>query len=267
MLTIICLMVFAACKEGSGPSGNTDNQPPNAFELVSPEAGTEVIDLRPTLSWEAAIDPDGDAVRYELFLDTESDPATMVASGLTETEFTPEDRLSLVTEYYWKVVAKDDQGGEAESDVFMFSTRALGDAELATDNAAFPARNRHVSVVYDDKLWVLGGFVSIASEAEGDSWFSEDGITWTDATTDLNFPRRFFHDAAVFDNKMWLIGGLVNGSFANDVWFGEDGETWKEITPENSYPVRGEYTSVIFDEKLWIIAGDDRNDVWFFDLN
>lgn len=60
-----------------------------------PPADADSTDTLPTLSREAAADPDGDAVQYDVYLDTETEPAAMAASGLTETEFTPEESLLL----------------------------------------------------------------------------------------------------------------------------------------------------------------------------
>ena len=45
--------------------------------------GATGLDGALTLSWDAATDPDGDAVTYTLYLDGDADPATAVASGLS----------------------------------------------------------------------------------------------------------------------------------------------------------------------------------------
>lgn len=278
-------LLFAGCKDGSGPTGNgntnnngnTSNQPPGAFNLLAPETEADSTDIRPVFSWEPADDPDGDPVQYDLFLDTEPDPATIVAEGLTDTEYTPEERLLLVTDYSWKVVAKDGEGGETGSDVFMFSTRGLRDAEQATDNTGFPSRDKHASVVFDHKLWVIAGLDDFGGGAGkglrivnfDDAWYSEDGVTWTEATegSDERFPGRFFHAAAVFDDKIWVIGGVVEGSFAGDVWVSEDGASWTEIPQINGFTERAEHTVTVFNGKLWVIGGSTNggkklNDVW-----
>lgn len=271
-LLILCLLTASACKDGNNVTNDSppdpDNRPPEAFSLTSPEADADSTEIRLTFSWEAAADPDGDPVQYDVLLDTMPDPGTVAASGLTESEFTPDDRLSLVTDYYWKVVAKDGQGGETESDVFAFSTRALKDAELATDNAAFTPRDKHSSVVFDNKLWVAAGF--LAADFGNDLWSSQDGITWQEAASvsTERFTRRFFHASTAFDDKMWVIGGVVDGgSFGNDVWVSDDGATWTELTQTNAITERAEHTATAFDNRLWVIGGSTTggvklNDVW-----
>lgn len=39
----------------------------------------------------------------------------------------------------------------------------------ATSGEAFPVRNEHNSVVYDDKVWIIGG----SSIARNDVWYTE----------------------------------------------------------------------------------------------
>ena len=51
--------------------------------------------------------------------------------------------------------------------------------EVVTDNAAWPARARHATAVYDNRIWLAGGVT-----AEGDSndvWRSRNGANWSPA--------------------------------------------------------------------------------------
>ena len=43
----------------------------------------------------------------------------------------------------------------------------------ATLQAAFPVRSGHSSVIFDNKMWIIGGADN--SVAKNDVWWSEDG--------------------------------------------------------------------------------------------
>jgi hypothetical protein len=84
-------------------------------------------------------------------------------------------------------------------------------------NAPWSARRDHTSVVFDNRLWVIGGWVSSYGGVHNDVWFSEDGGTWTQATANAPWFARSQHTSVVFDNRLWVIGGN-NGSRFNDMW-------------------------------------------------
>ena len=50
----------------------------------------------------------------------------------------------------------------------------LADDSAATDR--WPARNDHSSVVFNGRLWVIGGYDG--TNRLNDVWSSEDGVTW-----------------------------------------------------------------------------------------
>jgi dihydrofolate reductase len=91
----------------------------------------------------------------------------------------------------------------------------------ATDSAQFPARGDHTSVVFDNKIWVIGGDIRDDSDSDSyygiranDVWSSTDGITWT-KMDNPGFAVRDSHSSVVFNNRVWVIGGF----FEDDVWY------------------------------------------------
>ena len=88
----------------------------------------------------------------------------------------------------------------------------------ATASAGWSWRVDHTSVVYDGKMWVIGGYAG-----KNDVWWSTDGVTWTQATEHANWSARYRHTSVVYDGKMWVIGGY-DGSVKNDVWRSTVGE-------------------------------------------
>ncbi len=141
-----------------------------------------------------------------------------------------------------------------------------------TANAGFSARMGHSSVVFEDKIWVIGGF---DGAYKNDVWCSSDGISWTQVTNHAPFLPRLDHTSLVYDNKLWVIGGTVLGAYTharNDVWYTTDGINWIQATDSAAFLPHEKHTSVVFKNKMWVIGGSDgttgfgggsKNDVWF----
>ncbi|MEX0274185.1 MAG: hypothetical protein AB3N16_07405 [Flavobacteriaceae bacterium] len=117
------------------PQGNTTespvykfttagNQAPNAFALVSPANETTTENVSGfLLDWEDVVDPENDAIIYNLLIGDEEDIFYLEASNLTDSQFTITDQLEQYnTIFYWKVLAKDSYGNTTESSVFTFKT-------------------------------------------------------------------------------------------------------------------------------------------------
>lgn len=92
-----------------------ENLPPGPFVLLTPEMDSKVIARTPNLTWEQSTDPDGDSVFYDVYLDTEENPSTLIAGNLNSTTFSVPEDLDLKTEYHWKVVARDGNGAILKS--------------------------------------------------------------------------------------------------------------------------------------------------------
>jgi PGF-pre-PGF domain-containing protein len=139
----------------------------------------------------------------------------------------------------------------------------------ATASAPFSGRWGQGAVVFDNKIWVIGGVTSPQFTGflfMNDVWYSEDGVNWTQATASAAFPARYNYGLVVFDNKMWIIGGYNYGGLMNDVWYSDDGINWTQATGSAAFSPRCQHTSVIYDDRMWIIAGYDGNlinDIWY----
>jgi len=135
----------------------------------------------------------------------------------------------------------------------------------ATAAAGWSARYGHTAVVYDNKMWVMGGHYGAVSK--NDVWYSTDGVTWTQATAAAGWSARTWHESIVFDNKMWVMGGYYGGVPKNDVWYSTDGVTWTQATAAAGWAARFDLKSVVFDNRMWVmgggIVGNVKNDVWY----
>ncbi|MFC2170804.1 formylglycine-generating enzyme family protein, partial [Calditrichota bacterium] len=96
-----------------------DNVAPNTPILIAPADGQNEVYVLPKLVW-SCLDPNGDPLRYDLFMGTQSDPP-LIASNLTDTTYSPA-LLDLGANYYWKIEVKDQKGGFVSSRIARFTT-------------------------------------------------------------------------------------------------------------------------------------------------
>jgi len=125
--------------------------------------------------------------------------------------------------------------------------------ENATNTSAFPTGRERIScVVFDNKIWVIGGFDGTYLD---DVCYSEDGVNWN-CTYSLPSPRAS-HTSVVFNNKIWVIGGYDGTNYLKEVCYSSNGANW---TCKDSLPSgRILHTSVVFNNKIWVIGGFDGN--------
>jgi hypothetical protein len=103
--------------EGDGVS----NHLPFAPELVTPNKDEVINGTSVTLSWTAN-DFDNDALNYDVYLDTDSDPTTKVSENQSETTYNSTG-LTAASTYYFKIVVKDGNGGVTIGQTWSFTTQ------------------------------------------------------------------------------------------------------------------------------------------------
>ena len=141
----------------------------------------------------------------------------------------------------------------------------------ATANADWSPRMT-TTVVFDNKLWILGGAdgnaLRLNTTFYNDVWWSSDGAAWHQATASADWSARAAA-AAVFNGKMWVLGGLGSGlTTKNDVWWSTDGATWHQAMASADWSARGAAVAV-FNGKMWVLGGmlsggsSLKNDVWW----
>lgn len=113
---IVLTLLLVGCDKDNGTQPNNFPYYPSS---PSPPDGAVDQSTDVDLNWSGG-DPDGDPVTYDLYFGTKSSPP-VVATGLTQTSYDP-GLLNDDTQYYWKIVSKDDQGGETPGSVWTFRT-------------------------------------------------------------------------------------------------------------------------------------------------
>jgi hypothetical protein len=149
------------------------------------------------------------------------------------------------------------------------------------------------AVVYDGKIWSLGGYPNSGV------YSSTDGTTWVN----VGSVSAYRHASVVFDagtgrgSEMWAIGGtgssavysssngsswtkrsdlpavkesassvvypidgvskilVIGGSGSRKIYSSTDGITWAEVGSDVLPVGMSEHTSVVYDNKIWVIVG------------
>ncbi len=227
-------------------------------------ASKEAIDTVKVV-WNAA----SSASSYELYQATTTTASAFQVATTTTTATTYIKHDLPAGDYYYRVKGCNLAGCSALSAASSLVKIDISWAK-ATASAGWSARNGHSSVVFNGKIWIIGGS---DGSLKNDVWSSDDGVIWTEVTASATTPRwssRYGHSSVVFNGKIWVIGGR-DGSNKNDVWSSDDGVNWTEVTASATTPRwsgRYSHSSVVFNDKIWVLGGNTvsrQNDVWSSD--
>lgn len=129
--------------------------------------------------------------------------------------------------------------------------------KLELKNAPWSKRAHAQAVVFDNKIWLMGGGQRFPKPAaKNDVWCSEDGVNWKQITSSAKWPVRMWFSTVVYRDHIWVLGGW-SGEQNNlgDVWYSKDGADWKEFKSEVQWSKRHEHSAYVFKDKIWVAAG------------
>ncbi|MDX9974284.1 MAG: cadherin-like beta sandwich domain-containing protein, partial [FCB group bacterium] len=164
-----------------------------------------------------------------------------------------------------------------------------------TGTTPFPARDSAGELVFNGRMWILGGFIpkvisDVWSSQDGKNWTAEgqipseagvnipvnivhdgkmwvtcndgtlyssaDGKDWTQVTALPPWGKRYAPGSAEFAGKMWILGGKSGGTLYNDVWSSTNGIDWTCETETAPWSRRQLFGQVqAFNDKLWVLGG------------
>jgi len=96
-----------------------------------------------------------------------------------------------------------------------------------TANAPWHERLWFSSVVYRNRIWVIGGWSNNPAKNKNDAWYSQDGKNWQQLKSDIVWKERHEHSAFVFKDKIWLAGGHAQ-PLSSEVWTLDIPKDWFE---------------------------------------
>ena len=140
-----------------------------------------------------------------------------------------------------------------------------------TPNAEWRARDSSGELVYNDRIWIFGGWFDSFQSPPRDVWSSSDGKTWTQVTEHAEWSPRLWFSSVTYRNRMWVLGGWSNNPSKNwgDVWYSKDGRDWRQLKSNAVWKERHEHPAYVFKDKLWVAGGHAQplsNEVWALDL-
>jgi hypothetical protein len=173
--------------------------------------------------------------------------------------------ISATGKYYYRVCVREHTSNtHTFNDCFTTPFRVLGWEQAKAHNTNdWGTREHHSSLVFQNKIWILGG----AGNTSSDIWHSTDGEIWTEITSNAAWSGRQFHTSLVFEDKMWVLGGKQSSdnSILGDVFSSENGITWNK-TNNHTFPNVASHSSLVFAGKMWVLGGQNEsqklNDVW-----
>ena len=159
-------------------------------------------------------------------------------------------------------------GPVGQNDIWTSDDRGTNWIKVAVNGPQWSTRNRHQALVYDDKIWVLGGYLmGQFIDRDNEIWSSDDGgMNWSQITpTSSHWTGRAEHQAFVYKDKLWVLGGYVQ---TDSIWNTDDeGTNWSAITIENSdWNIIYNHRAFAYDDKLWVLGGislGGKDGIWY----
>jgi hypothetical protein len=126
------------------------------------------------------------------------------------------------------------------------------------------------AVTKGSSMYVVGGQdFGIMSNFYSDVWESQDGVEWTQLTSDAGWTPRAGLRAVVFNDEIYIFGGsqFDDGAiigpggpariYFNDVWKSADGITWQQMTDDAPWEPRAGAVVVVKDGYMVLLGGED----------
>ncbi len=179
-------------------------------------------DLNTTGDWYyvEAVLSDNDGVDYQFAIgesrnpDRNKSPNFPAVFAPFDNEYTINTYLNTSSNYFFSFkIGRPLSIQNAKLKIIATKAKPIGKLwKEITTAAPWNGRNGHQSVVFDNKIWVIGGGY------KNDVWSSPDGTNWIKVTAIAPRSVSLGHQSVVLDNKIWIIGGTDNNSaIKNDV--------------------------------------------------
>lgn len=96
------------------------NHLPFIPQLIAPIKNSTISGTSTTLKWSGSDVDVNDVLSFDVYLGTEINPTTKIVDNKTATLY--DVTLQATKNYYWKVVVRDNKGGETHSQISSFRT-------------------------------------------------------------------------------------------------------------------------------------------------
>ena len=232
---------------------------------------------------------------YRLELNDDKDPDTrqqtvqVISPGWNQVALPqgyPANLFVIKNRLYGIFVYKDKAMNKDQAALYSSET-GVDDWVLVSDSKSGDLRDIATSpgIVFDSKLWLIGGSSVEKNKVTGDMWYYElDTVKNQEKEWLKNkyaFPKRMGHVCVLFRGKILILGGYDGMNPLNDVWqFDNINNSWNKLEIKNleeskpPWSPRCMFSAVVqktqYDEILWIYGGGKtptdiipNRDLWF----
>jgi len=156
----------------------------------NPADGATNVDVNTDLSWAGG---PGTSITYDVYFGT-TNPPQKVVSNQSGTTYDP-GTMNYNTQYYWKIVAWDDQGNSAEGPIWHFTTLNNPDEPPSVPEISGPAKG---------KPGATYKFDFVATDPEQDQVYYY--VDWGDGTNS-GWLGPYASGATASANHIWSVKG------------------------------------------------------------
>ena len=163
-------------------------------------------------------------------------------------------------------------GHSAGNQVWSSSDGANWDR--VTEAAEWSPRLAAGAVVFNDRMWILGGtenyYFGDETSLKNDVWSSVDGQHWEQETAAAPWSPRAYHQTVVLNDRIYLLGGgnyVPEHQAYNDVWSSENGRDWVLETESAPWSPRLWFSAAVYRDRIWVLGGWSQatgnvGDIW-----
>jgi hypothetical protein len=194
------------------------NLAPNIPQNIYPANDTTDVQVNVTFIWSGSDPDDKEQVSFNFYLAAESPEPELIATDILDTTFNY-NSLKYNTLYYWKVVARDQNGNTSSSPVWNFSTRYEHNNPPNIPNNPQPQNGFDSFSIQDSALSWSGGDVDSFSVVTYDVHFgkSVDSLKLLSesqkdtflAISNLEFKTQYFWKIVAKDHYGLITEGPV----------------------------------------------------------
>jgi hypothetical protein len=169
---------------------------------------------------------------------------------------------------YYREQAGNNLSYKTISDILM-SSNGLNWG-VVTNNAQFSGRFGHMTCVFNNKIYLFGGYEYGPNYRiyKKDLWKNVDTVasSWIKINNNTVYPERAFGSMFVFNNKMWIMGGVNKTQGLSDIWNSSDGINWNQVLNNAPWGDRYNFATIIYNNKIWIIGGKYYYEQYYKDV-
>jgi len=256
---------------------------PYLNDVWSSADGASWTQKTPSANWSKRVYPKATVFNNQLWVIGGSDASSLLndvwssTDGIAWTQKTPSANWSkrvrqglvVFNNKLWIMGGFSTAGaGKHFNDVWSSTDGTNWTQETASAN--WSVRESHELIVFNNKLWLMGGAGSGGyTDTKNDIWSTTDGQNWVEEVASANWRPRSGHSLAVYDNKIWLIGGYIgqDNLTVGDIWQSENGIDWTtEILPEGQWwnTATTDHGSFTLNNRLWVFGVSGSSGVWYY---